>query len=457
MLGRLGRSMSDAAVLVLVVVIGLVMGTLPAHATTTTSGGRFLLVADPIARAVYVYDVPGLTLTGRLDDLGLGVPGTGANAGLGSPIHSGTVVLPEGRILAIDDVAQEIIEIQIDDHGEPRIVNRVAAVAPGNGAWSVVDPAHRYFAVSSSTEDETTGLVNLIDLDTFENTVLEFPLTVAEEVHPYLAGDPVTLAVSVGGRMQTYPVADLLGGERTPTSDVAVGLGGHGQFVSSATSTWGVTTAGGLEVVDVVCTAGTCAEPTAGSRTLVPWDVDGLAGSQNFRPRLANDGASVLGVLGVAPEDPALWADTRQDVHVVDLKGRTAVRFTIGQGLAPRFAISDSVAVLATVHPDGDLVHLLDVRTDSATYAEIVGEVKLTPMLNGPVAGEPTAGRERRFLAVTPDGHHAFASHGGAGMVSMIDTDDLSVTEFAVPSPLSGGGYLVGIDLDFDTVDLVGR
>jgi len=74
-----------------------------------------------------------------------------------------------------------------------------------------------------------------------------------------------------------------------------------------------------------------------------------------------------------------------------------------------------------------------------------------------PVAGQPTAGRERRFVAVTPNGRWAFASHGGDGKVSLVDTGNHSIREFAVPTPLRGGGYLVGINLSFFPTDLMGR
>lgn len=423
--------------------------------------GNFLLVADPQERKVFFYSVPDLRLTGQLDDVGLGTPGTGANAGLGSPVHSGTVVLPGGRIVGIDDVKQEIIEIRLDGLGRPRIDRRVPASAPDNGAWSAVDPAFRYFAISSG-KDEQTGVVNLVDLSTFKNTIVEIPLSVPEEVHPYLAGYPLQLFVSVGGKIQGFGVAELVKGNKTLTSEVAVGTGSHGPVISPKTSTLGITTTAGLDVVNLNCPLpigflGCAGRPSLGSRTTVPWDVDGLAGSQNFRPRLTNDGGGVLGALGVAPADPAAWADTRQDVHAVDLKTKTAKRFGLGRGIAPRFANSSSVAVFATVHPDGDKLRLLDVRPGSPTLHQFTGEAPLAAMTNGPVAGQPTAGRERRFVAVTPNGRWAFASHGGDGKVSMVDTGNRSVREFAVPTPLKGGGYLVGINLSFFPADLMGR
>lgn len=429
------------------------------------AGLNFVLVADPLERKVFFYSVPDLRLTGQLDDVGLGVPSTGANAGLGSPVHSGAVVLPGGRIIAVDDVKQEIIEIRLNGVGQPRIANRVAATVPDNGAWSAVDPLWRYYAVSSG-KDESTGVVNLVDLATFTNTVVEIPLDLPEEVHPYLAGHPLKLFASVGGKIQSFAVADLLAGTTVPLSEVVVGTGSHGSFISPQTSTLGVTTAAGLDVVDLTCVQRIpglripkllCPDLEPAGRTTVPWNVDGLTGSQNFRPRLTNDGTTVVGALGVAPADATQWADTRQDVHVADLRTKTAKRFTMGQGVAPRFATGGGLAVFATVHPEGDRLHLLDVAPGSGTYLQFKGEASLSPMAHGPVAGQSTAGRERRSLAAIPNGRFAFASHGGDGKVSMVDTRSLAVTEFAVPTALKGGGYLLGIDLAFIPVDLMGR
>lgn len=117
---------------------------------------------------------------------------------------------------------------------------------------------------------------------------------------------------------------------------------------------------------------------------------------------------------------------------MADLRTKTAKRFTMGQSVAPRFASGDGLAVFVTVHPGGDKLRLLDVRPGSGTYLQFTGEVALSPMTNGPVAGQSTAGRERRFLAAMPHGHFAFASHGGDGKVSMVDTPSAPPPQFLI-------------------------
>jgi len=265
----------------------------------------------------------------------------------------------------------------------------------------------------------------------------------------------LTLFVGLGGEMQAYKVADLIGhGTAAPTSETTVDLGAHGLVISPKTSRLGLSTAAGFNVVDT-----DCAE--LGSRVCfrlnIPWDIDGRAGGQNFRPRLANDGVTALGAIAGPVATPEQWADTPQDIHVLSLKTLEAHRFPLGYGIVPRFALSKVFAVFVTVHPDGDALHLLDVRPRSATYLKLVGTVALEPLSNGPVAGQPTAGREVRFVGVTPDGRYAFATHGGDGKISVVDTATLSVTQVDVPTALTGGGYITAVQPGARVVDLITR
>jgi YVTN family beta-propeller protein len=73
------------------------------------------------------------------------------------------------------------------------------------------------------------------------------------------------------------------------------------------------------------------------------------------------------------------------------------------------------------------------------------------------VSGVPAAGREARFVAVTPDGRYAFVTHGGDGKISVIDTARLSVTQVSVPTALRGGGYITAVEKGAEPIDLVAR
>lgn len=314
---------------------------------------------------------------------------------------------------------------------------------------------------------DTTEFVNLIDLKTFKNTRFEVTLNdPAEDLHPFLGGRPQggrprTLFLATGGQVQAFRVADVLNGlPNTPTSTIGIGAGSHGQFISPATNTLGITTAAGL---DVIACGPFCS--SLRSRATVSWDANGLTGGQGFRPRLAFDGGHVLNSIGLYPDDPAAWPDARQELHVTNLRRKRARRIFVGNGTSQRgFAeapTSSRYLAYLLVHPNpdprGDELKLIDVRPKSRNYLDIAGTAKLEQMTNGPVAGMSMEGKEQRFAALTPDGRYAFATHGGDGKVSMVNTRTRSVTQFSVPTALRGGGYVTALELGFKPVDLMGR
>ena len=438
------RRFVGVAGLVLLMLGGLLAPSV--HATGATEaeapdGKGFLVVADTVERRLYVYRVPDMIKTGELDHVLLGT-------------HLGTLTLPDGRILLSDDATKEILALRIDD-GVPVIVNRTAATLGQRAVWGSTDPKFRYFAVASEIENSDEQVINLVDLQTFENTLVPVEMHAEEEAHPYLGERPLTLFVGLGGVMQSYKVADLIRpGSPAPTSETVIDLGAHGLVISPKTRRLGISTGAGFNVVDTDCAA-------LGARVCftvdIPWDLDGRAGGQNFRPRLAYDGVTTLGAIAGPVATPAQWADTPQDIHVLNLRTLEAHRFRLGNGIVPRFALSQAFAVFVTVHPYGDELHLLDVWLKSKTYLKRIGTVDLEQLSNGPVAGQPTTGREARFVAVTPDGRYAFVTHGGDGKISVIDTATLSVTQVVVPTALRGGGYITAVQPDAPVVDLIAR
>jgi hypothetical protein len=431
--------------LVLLMLGGLLASAVHATGATeaeTPDGQGFLLVADTAERRLYVYRVPDMILTGAIDNVLLGV-------------HLGTLTLPDGRILLSDDATKELLALRIDDDGVPVVVNRTAATLGQRAVWGSTDPEFRYFAVASEIANSEEQIINLVDLQTFENTPVPVEMHAEEEAHPYLGERPLTLFVGLGGVMQSYRVADLIRpGSPAPASETVIDLGAHGLVISPKTSRLGIATRAGFNVVDTDCAefgSQVC------STVNIPWDVDGRVGGQNFRPRLAYDGVTALGVIAGPVATPEQWADTPQDIHGLNLQTLEAHRFRLGNGIVPRFALSQACAIFVTVHPYGDELHLLDVRPKSKTYLKRIGTVDLEPLSNGPVAGQPTTGREARFVAVTPDGRYAFATHGGDGKISVIDTLTLSVTQIGVPTALRGGGYITAVQPDAPVVDLIAR
>lgn len=427
----------SAVVAAATLVSGLAGSAAPAEAR---SSKRYLVVSDTAEERLYVYRVPEMRLTGELRNIRLGA-------------HAGTLLLPDGRLVFGNDAASEIVAMKIDQKGRPRIVNRVDADLGDGSIWGGADPKFRYFALSSDVPGTDQQFVNVVNLKTFENTSVR--LTANEELHPYLAGDPLHLYVGVGAEIQGYRLSDLLkGAPIAPDSTTAVGAGSHGPVNSPKTGTIAITTAAGLEVVPLECDDDDDDDcSTLGTADIVPWAADGLAGGQNFRPRLARDGRTALGAITVSATDQTQWAGQPTDVHAVNLAERTARRVPLGAGISSRFTASNSdEAAFALIDPNGDRLRVLD--TDDLS---LDGEALLEPLGNGPVAGVNPAGTERRAVGITPDGDYAFASHGGDGKISMVDTDDFSVEVFTVPSPLTGGGYVVGYQSGVRSVDLMTR
>ncbi|MDQ3396518.1 MAG: lactonase family protein, partial [Deinococcota bacterium] len=133
-------------------------------------------------------------------------------------------------------------------------------------------------------------------------------------------------------------------------------------------------------------------------------------------------------------------------------------RSELGPGLVFRFAISEPYALFFNIHPNGDFAHLLDIDPASTTFHEIVAKVALEPLTNAPQPDASPWEAESRRAALTPDGRWGFVSHGGDGLISVIDTERGEVTSMLeVPSSLSGGGYLIALQPDMRMVDTVGR
>jgi len=136
----------------------------------------------------------------------------------------------------------------------------------------------------------------------------------------------------------------------------------------------------------------------------------------------------------------------------------SAKRIPLTTGIVPKFQLSRRYAMFANITADQDQAILLDVDAASTTFQTVVGRIPLPRLLNGPRAGESTAGKEARSSAITPDGKWAFVSHGGEGKVSVIDTATRAlVGTIELDSPLSGGGYLFALQPGTAPVDTCTR
>jgi DNA-binding beta-propeller fold protein YncE len=418
----------------------------PVHAAAAPAarGREYLVAADPAAESLYVYRTKDLRRTGRLDGIELAS-------------HAGTLQLPDGRLIFVDDRAGRVVAMTITAQGRPRIAQSVDIPgADWDGAtWAAADARLRYFAFSGGEGDDTT--VTLVDLRTF--AIHQIPVTPepdatgnTAETQVYLAGRPLQLVITTGGQFRTLPVATIVAGQ-TPavTSAVPVGPSTHGPVVARSGDAVYSTTADGFDGASI-----------AGARLTNPRSVDYSRTRnvvQNYRPRLAADGRTVWGAVaehtGLAPAD---WADTRNNVNAIDLPTFRSSLVRLPDGITGRFAVSRTLGAVTTIHPDGDVLTLLDVRRGSANFRRIVGTVALPPLSGGPVAGTPASGTENHVTALTPSGGAAFVSNGGDGSISVIDTRRRRlVASIDVPTALAGGGYLTVVKRGTPVTDLIAR
>lgn len=411
------------------------------------SRGEYLIAADPTAETISAYRTSDLKRTGEL-------------SGIKLSSHLGTVQLPDGRLIMVDDAAARVVALRVNSKGKPRIVQSapINSEKPWNRAtWGATDADLRYFAFSSDFADSSSQLVTVVDLRTFAIHHIDVPLTANaagefSEVQVYLAGRPLQLVVTTGGRFTAYPMKKILQDRPAQVSSTApLGPNNHGPVVSPDGDHVFSTTADGLDGVAI---------PNAnlGSRRSVAYSANRNV-VQNYRPRLAGDGRTVCGSVtedtGLAASD---WVDTRNDLSLIDTKKFTSALVRLPDGIASRVALSKRYAAVSTQHPDGDVLTLVDAAPGSAAYRRIVGTVALDAPTGGPVAGTPASGTQGHFVALNPSGRRAFVSNGGDGTITVVDTDHRRVIRtLDASSPLTGGGYLTVVKPGTALVDLIAR
>lgn len=403
------------------------------------SAGRFLLVADPAELVLSAYSIPDLKQTGSL-------------TGIALDKHAGVITLADGRVLFNDDAAGEIVALTIDGQGVPAIVNRVGASLGDGAAWAGIDADARYYLVTSGVDDSRTRYLNVVDLEAFTNTSIEIEAAADEELEAWISGDPATVYLAVGGRVDAYTLESLRAGDLTPVSTLEIEFGSHGPVADSARNRLLISTKAGFEAIDLGGDA-------LAHAALIPWDVDGLTGGQNFRPRLGSTGDHVFGVLTAEPTTPEAWADSEVSAHITDLDALDAHRVLLGTGLwAGRWGIGSGAALFAGHDGEQGSAVLFDVDPASTTF----NTARTTIAIDLPAAaakpGVDPTGAEGYLTAMTHAGDFGFVALGGDGTVLVIDTEAAAVIEtIDVGTPLTGAGYLAVIENGLAPVDLIAR
>jgi hypothetical protein len=333
-----------------------------------------------------VYRVSDLRRTGSIDDLEMDT-------------HAGTVALPDGRVLLVDQDAN-VHAVRISAAGKPFVERSVAIPTPNRdwagAAWAAIDPSLRYFGVTSGYDNSADQTVTVVDTRTFTAHQLSVQVQPVggkySEVQVTFGGRPSQVVVAAGGLFQTFPLADVLAGRTVAaTSSAPLGAGNHGPVVSRSGDRHFSTTADGVDGAGL-----------PGSRLTGPTSVPYSTARDvvlNARPRWAADDRTIWGSAsentGLAPEQ---WADNRNVVHVLDTAASRSALTRLPDGVAGRLALSSRYAAVTTLSPEGDVTTLLDSDPRSATYRRVVGNVALRPLKRGPVPAGPPRARIRGRL-----------------------------------------------------------
>jgi YVTN family beta-propeller protein len=246
---------------------------------------------------------------------------------------------------------------------------------------------------------------------------------------------------------------DLWNGMVPAPTTTMIGGAPHGEVIAHSAGKLLVAADDGINAVTVD-------GPTLGTATVIPYDVDGRSGGRAFYARLSADGKYAYSYLrDSGPGFSWAWKDWVSDAYVIDITAGTAKRIEIGKGLVYRLADSPKYALFVQYHPEGDFAHIMDTDPASATFQTIVAKVPLDRMSKTPGPEEsPWGSVAFRIAGMTPDGAYGFVTHGGDGIVSVIDLATRQVVhKINTPTKLNNGGYLLGVTPHGMPADTIGR
>ena len=397
-----------------------------------------LLVADPADGGITVYALADGTAVAEIADVYMDG-------------HAGFVALPDGRVLLADNVARELVVLDLGGD-TPSIAGR--ASLPGSAVHFAVDEAQTFAVVSTAPDFESgEGETTLTHIDLSTLAVTSAPIESGEP--GVLVGDGVILHRDGGpiGRLESFAV-DGFSAESAPANFIDIGAYGHGEaFIDGHAY---VATDDGVDVVHVDGT-------DLSYEALIPWNVSDREGGRAYYMRTAPNGGYLWSYLRIVDESAVdaweNWQDWQNDLYVVDLAATEATRLELGPGLVYRMALTDKLALLVRLHPDGDVAHFIDADPASETFLTEIAAVTLPPTGDAPEAGvEPWDAAGQRIPALSADSRWAFVTSGGDGAVVVIDVEAQAVTGMIeAPTHLDGGGYLLVVEPGAPLVDRVGR
>ncbi|MBB5490561.1 hypothetical protein [Nocardiopsis metallicus] len=347
----------------------------------------------------------------------------------------------------------------VDDRSGALVVSgtrgerRFPAAIPGEHL--ACDASGRYVVVTTglgANEQPWSDVVTLVDLERSES--VRFRSRVGEPgamvVPDQAGGEPaVVLRHREPGSLEAFPLSQCLGvAAHVPriTGETLRGIAddGHGDVVDQRTGIAATATSRGLErfVVD---------GGVPRMLDTVAWPVPGRA----YYLRLDPQTGRAVGVVRGGPASPTAWTEWTNHLVDVDLSTGATRYLELPRGLAFRFALGGPRAAVATIHPDGDELAVIERTEPSMSLARTIALPAMScPPVPGHLPWDPVgdAPAQRRSLAVDPTGTTVAVTRGGDGQLHLFRDGRLDTV--SVPSPLDEGGHLYwhGGAVDTDTI-----
>ncbi|OQO94961.1 hypothetical protein B1813_02530 [Saccharomonospora piscinae] len=368
---------------------------------------------------------------------------------LGSAVlaeHAGVLALPGGRSWAF-----------VDDRGGALVVcdgdgcRRIPVAIPGEHLACDATGTHLVVTTGIGANSRAwSDVVTVVDVDSGES--VRFRTRVGEPgimvVSDQLDGEPsIVLRHREPGALEAIPLQRGLDAaphvpRLTGEATTDVGDDGHGDVVDQQTGIAATATSRGLErfVVD---------HRVPRPIGVVPWPVPGRAFYLRFDPVTGR----VVGVCRGGPTAPSDWTAWTNHLVDVDLSTGHTRSTPLPAGLAFRFALGGGRAAVATIHPDGDTLTIIDrsgpsmraVRTESLpalSHPPVPGRLPWDPVGDSPA--------QRRAVALDPSGAVVAVTRGGDGQLHLIGEDGIDT--ITMPTPLDEGGHLYWQGSAADTV-----
>ncbi|WP_058234295.1 hypothetical protein [Devriesea agamarum] len=352
--------------------------------------------------------------------------------------HAGILAFGDDRWAFVDDREGTLITVS----GER--TSTVSVAIPAEHLAS--DPSDSYLAVTTglgANESPWSDVVTLIDRD--NDTSCRFRSRRGEPGVMFApdqrdGSTHLVLRHREPGAIESFPLQQCLNvGPHVPPLEGAIcrdiGDDGHGDVVDHASGIMATATGRGLERYVIDGGVPRCIG-------IVPWPVHGRA----FYLRFDAATGRALGIVRGGPSCLTEWTSWSNTLVDIDVRSAEVSSCSLPTGLAFRFGLSGQCAAVATIHPDGDTLTVID---RSAGCVQPVRSHWLPPMSHPPRPGhlpwEPDGDSpaQRRSVAIDPSGTTIAVSRGGDGQVHLVRGEDMHT--ITVPTRLDEGGQLFWI------------